>query len=162
MSTARRFMAFLTTVVLLLQSLQGSGLLCMAHPSGRSTLSRVSLAGDDVQSGSSRMDGGSHDAAMAMSHGDAVPTARSARAIDADPQSLSQDTPSNMPSHRGDCPDRESPRACVTMTTCATAAAVPTFTVVAMSPRLHADVVAARLTQPPLVTRAPELPPPRA
>lgn len=134
----------------------------MAHSGGRSPLIGVSLAAHDVQPGTSRMEQGRHDDGMAMSHGDAALTSSAARGIDTDPQALAQETSGTMPSHRGDCPDREAPRACVTMTACATAAAVPSFTIVAMSPQLHEDVAAPPRAWPPLVTRAPELPPPRA
>lgn len=162
MQTVRRLTAWLTTAVLLLQALQGSGVLCMAHPSDRPTLSRVSHAGHDIRAGLSRMGAASDGDAMGMSHDAGAAASRSARASGADPQPLAKGMPSDIPSRHGNCPDRESPRACSTMTACATAAALPTFTMVAVAPEPDAGVVAAHLTQPPPITRAPELPPPRA
>jgi hypothetical protein len=132
MRILQRFAALTVVTVLLLQSLQGSGVMCTGHSATphRGAAAHVMMQGD----------------AGALAHRSALMTGS-----DTSPDSRSDE-----------CPDRETPRSCSTMATCAAMAALPSFEASAYSSPDEGGVIVTRLASPPLVQRAPELPPPRA
>jgi hypothetical protein len=156
MPTLRRLTAWVTTALLSLQSLQGSGTLCMTHGDDAAAMSRVAPAPTAHRGGA--------DLGRATSghrHGTSLATTAE-RGPGAPPDAFVPSSAEGAPmTHHGECPDRESPRACASMSACAVVAALPGVPVIANATAAATRVIAMRLTQPPLVTRAPELPPPR-
>lgn len=140
MSLYRRLVAWVLAPALILQLLQGSAAFCTPqamHPS--TTASAISKG---------------------MHHQPSALRALTASMHRGTGQTIVSEAPNA--DHGQRCPDRDAPQSCVTMTGCAQLVAAPLSNVASTRAITDASVLEVRLTRPAAITRAPELPPPRA